>query len=138
MTRRAAGVSLARTSRVHYGVAHSQKGGASGVAKDQGIVVCLGEQKVPAVRPPARRINHRVLRERGEEAQALRHSAQLAMLQPLSSEQELLDGRRGGVPGRHGGVVDADLRRTLDRESGAQSESEQHAAHGDLLSRIVP
>ena len=125
-------------SGVDHGVAHSQIGGAGGVAEDQGIVVCLGEQEVAAVRAPARRVRQRVLRESREQAQALSHAAQLAVLLPLRIEQELLDDRRDGVPGRHRGVVDADLRRTLDRESGAQSESEQDAAHGDLLSRIVP
>ena len=81
-----------QSPRVHHRMTHSQKGGASRVAKDQGVVVRLREQEVAAVRAPARRILQRVLREAGEQAQALRHPSQLAVLLPLGVEQELLHG----------------------------------------------
>ena len=59
--------------RIHDGMTHSEEGGARWVAKDQGVVVRLREQEVAAVRPPARRVLQRVLREIGEQAQTLRH-----------------------------------------------------------------
>ena len=102
----------------------SKKGGARRVAKDEGIVVRLREQKVAAVRAPARRIREGVLRERGEQTQALRHPPQLAVLQPLGVEQELLHDGGHGVPGGDRRVVNADLRGELGL-TGRRTEQEQ-------------
>ena len=91
MTRRAAGVSLPSRARgVHDRMTHGQKGGARRVAKDEGIVVRLREQKVAAVRAPARRILDARTSPAGEQAQALSHPSQLAVLLPFGVEQELL------------------------------------------------
>ena len=93
---------------------HRKKGGARRVAKNEGIVVRLCEQKVPAVRTPARRILDGVLRERGKQTQALSHPSQLAVLQPLGVEQQLLYGGGHAVPSGDRRVVNADLRSELD------------------------
>ncbi len=92
---------------------HRKKGGASRVAKNEGIVVRLCEQKVAAVRTPSRRILEGVLRECGEETQALSHPSQLAVLQPFGVEQQLLHGGGHAVPGGDRRVVNADLRGKL-------------------------
>ena len=73
------------------------------------LYACVNRKSPPCVRQRGGS-SRRVLRERGEQAQALRHASQLAVLLPFGVEQQLLYGGGHGVPGRDRRVVNADLR----------------------------
>jgi hypothetical protein len=82
----------------------------SRITEDQGLVVPVRIQEVPAVRSPSRWIGQRVLRQVCEEAQSLSHPPELRVLLSLCIQQVLLDHGADRIPSGVCWVVDGDLR----------------------------